>query len=142
MRAQIIAIVLSYVLGGTKGLLGMGMGLGSTAFNIGAFRLALYVVGRTIEETKQVDAAAVFGVTALLIKLPIWCVCAMIAQRMGGNITVESDVGAGATFETPRAEPRGIVDVLVGALDQREGVEDPADRPPVEDQRHRRAQRE
>ena len=94
----VIAIVLSYVLGGTKGLLGMGMGLGSTAFNIGAFRLALYVVGRTIEETKQVDAAAVFGLTALLIKLPIWCVCAMIAQRMGGAVLNGFLAGLGLVY--------------------------------------------
>jgi len=93
-----IALVLSYVLGGQKGLFGMVMGLGSTAFNIGAFRLALYVVGRTIEETKQVDAAGVFGVTALLIKLPVWCVCAMIAQRMGGAVLNGFLAGLGLVY--------------------------------------------
>ena len=93
-----IAIALSYVYGGLKGLFGMGMGLGSTAFNIGAFRLALYVVGRTIQETKQVDAAAVFGATALLIKLPVWCVCAMFAQRMGGPVLNGFLAGLGLVY--------------------------------------------
>ena len=94
----VVAVVLSYVFGGTKGLLGMGMGLGSTAFNIGAFRLALYVVGKTVEQTKQLDAAAIFGVTALFIKLPIWCVCAMIAERMGGAVLNGFLAGLGLVY--------------------------------------------
>lgn len=81
-----MAFVLSYVFFGQKGLFGMFLGLGSTAFNIIAFRFALYVMGKGIAQTQEVSAAGVFGVIALFVKLPVWCICAMIAQRQGGAV--------------------------------------------------------
>jgi hypothetical protein len=84
--AAVLVFVLAYVFGGQKGLFGMFLGLGSTAFNIVSFRFALWVVGRTVKETKKTDSASIFGVMALFVKLPVWCLCAMIAQKAGGVV--------------------------------------------------------
>ncbi len=94
----VLSLVLSYVFYGSRGLYGMSLGLGSTAFNFIAFRAAMYVVGKTIEETKRPDAAGVFGILALFIKLPIWCICAMIAQRAGGAVLNCFLVGLGLVY--------------------------------------------
>lgn len=94
----VIALVLSYVFYGQKGLFGMSLGLGSTAFNFIAFRMAIYVIGKTIKETQQTNTAAVFGVIALFVKLPIWCVCAMVAQRQGGAVLNCFLVGLGLVY--------------------------------------------
>ena len=96
--AAVLSLVLSYVFGGPRGLYGMSLGLGSTAFNFIAFRAALYVIGRTVQETKRTDAAAVFGVMALFVKLPIWCICAMIAQRQGGVVLNCFLIGLGLVY--------------------------------------------
>ena len=90
--------VLSYVFYGSKGLFGMSLGLGSTAFNLIAFKLALYVMGRTVKETKATDSAAIFGVMAFFVKLPVWCICAMIAQRNGGVVLNSFLVGLGLVY--------------------------------------------
>lgn len=95
---SLLALLISYLAGGQPGLVGMSMGLGSTAFNFGAFRLALWVVGRTVKETKQVDSAGIFGVMALFVKLPIWCVCAMIAQKAGGMVLNGFLIGLGLVY--------------------------------------------
>jgi len=94
----VLAIVLSVVFGGVKGLFGMTIGLGSTAFNIIAFYFALYVAGKTVKQSHQVDTAAVFGVMALFVKLPVWCVCAMVAQRMGGAVLNGFLAGLGLVY--------------------------------------------
>jgi hypothetical protein len=94
----VLAFVLSFAFGGQKGLYGMALGLGSTGFNILAFRFALWVVGRTVKETRQTDSAAVFGVMALFVKLPIWCVSAMIAQKAGGMVLNCFLIGLGLVY--------------------------------------------
>lgn len=96
--AAVLCFVLSYVFAGPKGLFGMTLGLGSTAFNFIAFRFALWVVGRTVKETKKVDSAGIFGVMALFVKLPIWCVSAMIAQKAGGAVLNCFLLGLGAVY--------------------------------------------
>jgi len=94
----VIALALSYVFGGTAGLYGMVLGLGSTGFNFIAFRMALWVVGRTVKETRQVDSAGIFGVMALFVKLPVWCVCAVIAQKAGGMVLNGFLIGLGLVY--------------------------------------------
>ena len=94
----VLALVLSYVFGGVPGLYGMSLGLGSTAFNFVAFRFALWVVGRTVKETKTIDTAGMFGVMALFIKLPVWCISAVIAQKAGGMVLNGFLIGLGLVY--------------------------------------------
>jgi hypothetical protein len=93
-----LALGLAYALGGLRGFYGMSLGLGSTAFNFIAFRFALWVVGKTVQETKSVDSAGIFGVMALFVKLPIWCVCAAIAQKAGGAVLNGFLIGLGLVY--------------------------------------------
>ncbi len=80
----LLGLVGSYVFWGEKGLFGMVLGLGGTGFSMLALWFILVIAGRSIKETAQTDGAAVFAGTAFLLKLPIWAVSAMIAQKMGG----------------------------------------------------------
>jgi hypothetical protein len=77
-------LICSYVFWGNKGLFGMVLGLGGTGFSMLALWGILAIAGRSIKETAKTDGAAVFAATAFLLKLPIWSISAMIAQKVGG----------------------------------------------------------
>ena len=94
----VLSLVFSYAFYGRHGLLGMSLGLGSTGFNFLAYRLAMYVVGKTIKDSGQTAGAAIFGVLALFVKLPIWVLCTVIAQRMGGSVLNCFLVGLGLVY--------------------------------------------
>lgn len=80
----IAGLATSYIFWGPKGIYGMSLGLFGTGFSMIALWGILAVAGKSIKETAQTDGAAVFAAAAFLMKLPIWSVCAMIAQKAGG----------------------------------------------------------
>lgn len=81
---SLLGLAASYVFWGDKGLFGMVLGLFGTGFSMLALWFILGIAGKSIKETAQTDGAAVFAACAFLMKLPIWAICAMIAQKMGG----------------------------------------------------------
>ena len=80
----IAGLIVSYAFWGNKGLFGMVLGLGGTGFSMIALWGILAIAGKSIKETAQTDGAAIFAAVAFLMKLPIWAISAMIAQKAGG----------------------------------------------------------
>jgi len=67
------------------GFTGFLLGLGSTAFNFAAGWWAVRLIGRMGEQQVAPRWGAILATLAFLVKLPIWVVAGITAQRLEGS---------------------------------------------------------
>lgn len=80
----LLALVLSYSIGGPLALAGMALGLFATGFSVIALWMVVRMIGRAAPEGAAPRLGAMATVLAFLVKLPLFIVLGMLTQRIGG----------------------------------------------------------
>ncbi len=80
----VVALGIAYLISGILGLAGMALGLFGTAFSVVALWGVVRMCGRAAPEGAAPRLGAFVTVLAFLVKLPVFIVLGMLAQRLGG----------------------------------------------------------
>jgi len=81
-----IALAAAYTMRGTTGLAGMALGLTATSITVGGWWLAISQIAILSKAENAKGSGGTFWVVlAFLLKLPVFFVLGIVAQRIGGN---------------------------------------------------------
>jgi len=90
--------VISFVEGGVPGLAGWLVGVGASAFNLWAMWMAIRLLGTLFAKNPATHKGGPILVLAFLIKLPVFVVAGMSAQRLGSTASTAFIVAIGLVY--------------------------------------------
>ena len=79
----VIALVISFILGGTQGLAGMLIGLASALFGVAVLWQLVQLLGRSVSAGRNAGCGTFLTIGGFFAKLPLYIACGMVAARLG-----------------------------------------------------------
>lgn len=96
--ASVIAVAISYAVGGQLAAVGMACGILGTAFNMFALWLIIRLLGGTMADRPLPRFGAFVTVVMFLIKLPVLILLGFAMQRLGSEALNHFLIGLGLVY--------------------------------------------
>lgn len=79
----VVALVAAFALGGSKAAAGMGLGLGSAAFNLIALWFLISLLGANSSKADASKTGTTLILIAFMLKVPVYVLVGVAANRIG-----------------------------------------------------------